>query len=357
MLTEKQIFEIKEHLETAQNPVFFYDNDVDGLCSYILLRKFIGRGKGVAVRTHPDLEAGYAKRAQELNADYVFVLDRPILGQSFVEEIKKLQLPIVWIDHHGVDEDKNNYDYDNIFVFNPTKNKDKSKRSNEPVTYLVYKTLGEKEDVWLAIMGCISDHYMPDFSQEFAMQYAEYWGKNIKKPFDAYYKTEIGRLARALSFGLKDSITHVVYLQNFLINAKGPNDVLLDLESKSSFAKKYIEIKKKYDSLLERAKENVIKGSKVIFFSYGGDLSISADISNELSYLYPKHSIIVAYTTPSISNLSIRGYDVRALIEKLLPRFENSSGGGHRDAVGVRLQTVDLERFKKEFEREIDKRK
>jgi len=352
MLNEKEIFEVREHLEKAQNPVFFYDNDLDGLCSYILLRRFLGKGKGVAVRTHPDLDVGYAKKVQQLDADYVFVLDRPILGKEFVEEIKKLNLPLVWIDHHQADEE--DYNYDNLFIFNPTINKDKNKRSNEPVTYWAHKIAGKREDIWLAVMGCVSDHYLPDFSSEFGKKWPEFWSKNIKEPFDAYYNTEIGRLARALGFGLKDSITHVVYLQNFLINSKGPNDVFLELESKSSFAKKYREIREKYDSLLGRAKKNVIKENKVIFFSYGGDLSISADISNELSYLYSKYFIIISYTAPSMSNLSIRGDNVRAIIDKVLLKFKNSSGGGHRDAVGVRLQTVDLERFKKQFEREVD---
>ena len=49
MLTNKQIEEIKEHLEKAQNPLFFYDNDADGLCSFLLLRRYLGRGKGVGV--------------------------------------------------------------------------------------------------------------------------------------------------------------------------------------------------------------------------------------------------------------------------------------------------------------------
>ena len=102
MLTEKQIDEIREHLEKAQNPLFYYDNDADGLCSFVLLRRFSGRGKGVAVRSFPELNASYAKKAQELNADYVFVLDKPVLSREFVEEIAKLQLPLVWIDHHDV---------------------------------------------------------------------------------------------------------------------------------------------------------------------------------------------------------------------------------------------------------------
>jgi len=77
MLTEKQISEIREHLERAQNPIFYYDNDCDGLCSFLLLRRYLDRGKGVSIRSAPDLDAQYAKKASELNSDYVFVLDKP----------------------------------------------------------------------------------------------------------------------------------------------------------------------------------------------------------------------------------------------------------------------------------------
>ena len=36
MLTKKQKTEIKEHLEKSQNPLFFFDNDNDGLMSFLL---------------------------------------------------------------------------------------------------------------------------------------------------------------------------------------------------------------------------------------------------------------------------------------------------------------------------------
>ena len=80
MLNEKQITEIREHLEKAQNPLFFYDNDCDGLCSFLILRRFLGRGKGVAVRSFPELNAKYARKAKELGADYIFVLDKPLIS-------------------------------------------------------------------------------------------------------------------------------------------------------------------------------------------------------------------------------------------------------------------------------------
>jgi len=347
VLSDKQILEIREHLERAQNPVFFYDNDADGLCSYVMLRKFIDRGKGVAVRSHPDVDERYAKRVQELSGDYIFVLDRPMLGEKFVSEIKSLGLPIVWIDHHEVEDEK--LDYDALYRYNTLDGKN---GSNEPVAYWAYKISGRKEDVWVALMGCIADHYLPDFVSEFSERYGEYWTKEkIEKPFDAYYKTEIGRLGQVVGFGLKDSITHVVQMQNFLVQCKGPSDLFLEIEGSKAFAKKYRDLKKKYDSLVTKAKQGA--GDDIVFFSYGGDMSISSEISNELSYLYPGRKILVAYSSGPLTNISMRGDNVKGLIDGLLGGFENATGGGHTNAVGLRIQSKDLERFKKEVEEKI----
>ena len=86
MLTEKQVAEIKSHLEKAQNPLFFFDNDQDGLCSFLLLQKFIERGKGVSIKSFPDLTEEYFRKVHELNADYIFILDKPIVSEKFWEK-------------------------------------------------------------------------------------------------------------------------------------------------------------------------------------------------------------------------------------------------------------------------------
>jgi len=351
MLTEKQISEIREHLEKAQNPVFFYDNDADGLCSFLIFRRFIGRGKGVVVRSYPDLNAQYAKRAQELNADYVFILDKPVISREFVEEIDKMSIPIVWIDHHLVSEEDFK-EFSNVNIYNPAKNKGKNK-SEEPVSYLAYKITDRKEDIWIAVMGCIADHHLPDFASEFSKKYSEFWAAGIKRPFDAYFKSEIGKIARALNFGLKDSLTHVVHLQNFLISCDAPGDVLSELSTNKSFRDKYHEIKKKYDVLLEDAKKNVL--DDLVFFVYGGELSISADLSNELSYIYPEKYIAVVYSKGSISNTSIRGKNIKVILERVLKQLNDASGGGHKDAVGARIKTKDLAKFREFLEKEISK--
>ncbi|MDO8460720.1 MAG: DHHA1 domain-containing protein [Nanoarchaeota archaeon] len=349
MFTPIQVEEIKEHLEKAQNPIFYYDNDADGLCSFVIFRRFLGRGKGVAVRSFPDLNGSYARKAQELGADYVFVLDKPVLSKEFVEEIDRLQLPLVWIDHHQMPIQEFEKEFTQLYVYNPARNKGEE-MSSEPITYWAYKLTRRKEDLWLAIMGCVADHYLPDFASEFEKEYPEFWGP-VRDPFDAYYRTEIGRTAVALNFGLKDSVTHVVQLQNFLISCKGPGDVLQETPSNYAFRKKYSDVKKKYDDLIKKAKQG-ISGS-VIFFEYGGELSISSDIANELSYFYPNRYIVVAYRKDAILNISIRGKNVKQILENVFKEVEGS-GGGHDDAVGARINSENLEKFKETFEREIE---
>jgi len=350
MLTKEQIKEIREHLEKAQNPIFYYDNDADGLCSFILLRRFIGRGYGVAVRSYPELDGSYASKAQQLKADYVFVLDKPVIAKEFFSEIDKMQLPLVWIDHHANPEVRKSFSgFENVYLYNPCMNKEKEK-SSEPTSYLCYKISDRKEDIWLALMGCIADHYLPDFAPEFGKKYPELWGEAVH-PFDVYYKTEIGRMALALNFGLKDSVSNIVKLQNFLVSSKGPEEVASEIESGKAFSKKYREIKKKYDLLLSEAKKEA--GEKLLFFRYSGDLSISADLANELSYLFRGKYIAVAYTKGAITNISMRGKNVKAILEKVLKNLENATGGGHEDAVGSRIRTEDLEKFKELFEKEI----
>ena len=102
MLTKKEISEIREHLLRAQSPLFYFDNDQDGLCSYLLLRRFYNKGNGVPVKTSP-LSMDYFRRIEEFYPDYIFILDKPIVSKSFFEEAEKRNIPVVWIDHHKID--------------------------------------------------------------------------------------------------------------------------------------------------------------------------------------------------------------------------------------------------------------
>ena len=385
MLSEKQLAEIREHLEKAQNPVFFFDNDCDGLMSFILLRRFINRGRGVAIKSFPELDASYAKRIDEFNADCVFILDKPNVSSGFFEEVRLRNLPVVWIDHHDVEmpfpttnslttppnksdenkKEKTNYTNVNIDIFqnahdplplisyyNPIFSKNKSA---EPTSYIAYRITNKKEDMWMAMAGCIADNFMPDFTEEFSKQYGEIWKRNAKTAFEVLYESEFGKLVMVFNFALKDRTSNVVFMINSLFKATSPFDILKAEEHSSIIMRRYTQINKVYTKLLDRAKSVARNSRKVVFFEYGGELSLSADIANELSYRFPGKIVIVAYIKGEVANVSVRGRgDIRKVTLKAIKNIEGATGGGHEHATGAKMSKNDLRKFREFFEREVD---
>jgi oligoribonuclease NrnB/cAMP/cGMP phosphodiesterase (DHH superfamily) len=343
MLTEKQASEIKEHLEKAQNPLFFFDNDNDGLASFLVLRRFIDRGKGVIIRSFPDLNSSYYKKVQELKPDYIFILDKPLVSKDFLDKAIADNIPVVWIDHHQVDgfSGTDGVDYYNPFITNKT---------SEPVSYLCYKITGKKEDIWLALIGNISDCYLPDFYNEFEKKYPELGKKTPHSAFELLYESEIGRIARILDFSLKDTTTNVVNMLKFLVNIKSPMDILEENSKTKQILKRYNEINGSYQKLMERARKESKKN--LIYFQYGGNFSLSANLANQLIYEFPNKLVVVVYIKGDVANISIRGKgNIRKLTIDSISGIDGATGGGHENATGAKMSVSDLPKFKEKIER------
>jgi len=349
MLTKKQVKEIKEHLENAQNPLFFFDNDPDGLCSFILLQKFTKKGKGVPIRSFPGLTETYFRKIIELNPDYIFILDKPVVSKEFFDRVREMNIPIVWIDHHEIDK-KEIPEY--VYYYNPLFNK---KKTSEPVTSLCYQINSDQNLIWIAVAGSISDKFFPDFYDSFKKRYPDL-AINSNDPFDIFYNSQIGKISRIFSFALKDRTTNVIKMLKFLIAAENPYEVLEETKNNCTMHKRFNEINSKYQKLIEKALEIAKPSKKLIFFQYGGDLSISSDLSNELNYKFPKKVIVVAYIIGGKANISVRGKKIRKNVIEVIKNLENATGGGHEDAVGAQVRIEDLEKFKENLEELIEKK-
>jgi len=346
MLTKTQIEEIRNHLENAQNPLFFFDNDNDGLTSFLLLRRYIDRGKGIAIKSYPELNESYYKRIKELNPDYIFILDKPVVSKEFLELVKNDNIPIVWIDHHETDAN-----LEGIHYYNPLLNKDKK---NEPVSYLSYHITKKKEDIWIAAIGCISDCYLPDFYPEFLKKYPELGKKDPKSAFDILYNSEIGDVARILDFSLKDTTTNVVKMLKFMMKVQSPFELIDESNKSRGIFNRFNEINSKYQELLKKAKENIQKN--LIYFQYGGEISLSANLSNKLSFEYPNKYIIIANKKEGFASISLRGDNIRELTLKAIENIDGATGGGHRDATGAKMTLDKLPEFKETMERLIEEK-
>jgi len=344
MLTKKQILEIREHLNKSQNPLFFFDNDVDGLCSFLILQRYCEKGKGVAIKSFPDLTVDYFRKVQELNADYIFVLDKPLISKEFFEEAEKFNIPIVWIDHHDIYTENPDF----VSYYNPSINKSES----SPTTYLCYQVSEKKDDLWIAVVGSISDRFMPDFYSKFKKKYPDL-STDSEDAFEVRFKSQIGKIIQIFSFALKDRTTNVVKMLKFLMKAKTPYEVLEESNENYTMHQRFDQINSKYQKLIEKA-EKIKDSEKLLFFQYSGDLSISSDLANELCYKFPDKIIVVVYLSGIKVNISVRGKNARDIVLKAIEGFQDSTGGGHEVAVGAKIRTEDLEEFRIRIEKAVD---
>ena len=343
MISANEIAEIKKSLEESQNPLFLFDNDADGLRSFLILQRSIGRGKGIPIKSFPELNSSYLRKIEELNPDAVFILDKPNVGKEFVEKVFERQIPIIWIDHHNVpvpEETLKKVKYYNSYP------------SAEPVTYIAYKISNKKEDMWLAMIGCISDVFLPDFAEEFAEKNPELFNSKIPV-FDSLYLTEIGKIIRILNFGMMDTTTNVVKMIKYLMKAGSAYDLLEENYHTKAMHKRYNQLNKIYTKLLEKAESKSQKNEKLIFFSYSGETSMSSEIANALSFKNKNKIILVAFNRNDKVNISVRGKNALELTLNAMKDIENSSGGGHKEACGAQVPSDMLDKFKSNIEKQL----
>jgi single-stranded DNA-specific DHH superfamily exonuclease len=337
MLNKKQLEEIREHLEKAQNPLFFFDNDVDGLCSFILLKRAIDRGKGVAIKSFPDLSEMYAKKVEELNSDYVFILDKPSVSEEFIDKVMERNVPIVWIDHHNTEISKEIKD--KVYYYN-------SFPSGEPTTFIAQNVFNRKQDIWLAIIGCIGDHYSPEFGEKYGKENPEFY-KHSKDSFDAVYTSELGKISMMLNFGLKDTTTNVLEMIKLLSEADSPTDILEENSKTKNIHYKYNKMIKQLHETIKKAKRI---GNKLILLEYSGETSMSSEISNLLSFNNQDKFVLVIFKKQDVANVSIRAKNAKEVLEKAMKGILGATGGGHDEACGARIPSSHLEEFKERIE-------
>jgi nanoRNase/pAp phosphatase (c-di-AMP/oligoRNAs hydrolase) len=345
-LTKKEYEKIKDELDFCDKPLIFFHDDPDGLASFLQLYHYKMGGKGVIIKTTPNIDLKFVKKVKEYAPDKIFIVDIARVEQDFIDSVG---IPIVWIDHHGP------YERDNVSYFNPRKH---SPTQNPPVSYLMSKVVGEEETDWIAMTGMIGDWFLPPDYQMFSKKYPHLLPEGISRPEEAMFETEIGTLSRIFSFALKGSTGEAMKHVKVLTRIKSPFEILRQETPQGKFIyKRYESIKSKYDALLKEAKKKAARG-KIILFDYTDkDMSFTAEISNELLYLHPDRIIVIAREKSGEMKCSFRSSSLvlPPIIARCLEGL-SGHGGGHEHASGAVMKKADFETFIRRFRREIDEK-
>lgn len=353
MLTKGEFAELREELISSKKPLMFFDDDTDGASSYILFYKFLKDYtddiKGVIVKSTPELkDEVFLKKVEEHSPDKVFVLDKPLMSQEFIDGVHK---PIVWLDHHPV-QSRHGVKY-----FNPLKHSSKKyPHDNRPTTYCAYKTVEKdlSKSLWIAMVGCVGDYFIPEFHKEFTKLYPDMLPKDlkIKNPGTVLFETRLGLLCKIINFNLKYPSKDAMTAVKILTRIDDPHEIL----DQTTPAGKYIY--KKFDffnKVYERVKSEIkITEDPLILFEYEDKYSLTGDLANELMYYHPDKVVLIARLKGEEYKCSFRSTDIaiRPILEKALVGIDGY-GGGHEHACGGAIKIHDWAKFLENLRREM----
>jgi single-stranded DNA-specific DHH superfamily exonuclease len=342
MLANKQIQEIRKELQECKNPLFFFHDDADGLSSFLLLYRYIKEGHGIIIKTTPNIDEKFLRKVEEYDPDKIFILDIALVQQEFIDKAKR---KIIWIDHHEPQKR-----YGNIKYYNP---RIKNPKDNIPASFMCYQAV--KQNLWIAMAGCIGDWFWPDFADKFKKQYSDLLPKQITKPEDALFETKLGKLIRILEFSLKGKTSEAVKCIKILTRIKSPYEIINQTSPQGRYiVKRASKIEEEYQLLLKKALKTKPEDYILLFYYLAGKTSFTKDLSNELIHRFPDKIIIVAREKSDEVKMSIRSGKIiiRLILEKALQGIEGF-GGGHEHACGANVKKKDFKRFIDNFKKQI----
>ncbi len=339
MLPQREYDEIKAELE-CENPLILMHDDPDGLSSFLLLRRKMGKGHGALVKTNPMIDNKYMIKVEEYKPDKIFIVDIAVVQQEFIDSAKT---PIVWIDHHEpLDRKKVKY-------YNPRIHK---KDAYFPATYLCYQAV--KQDLWIAMVGCVGDWFLPEFAKEFSKEYPDILSPEVNNPDDAMFRSKLGELVRLFSFVIKGKTSDAMKCVKILTRVKSPYEILNQTTAEGKFLyKRYQSFNEIYQKLLKDAKSEITK-EHLFVFCYKEQTSFSSDLANELLYHNPDKFIIIAREKNGEFKMSLRSRTTPVLprLKKALEGVDGY-GGGHEYACGASVKESDFEKFKEQLRKQL----
>lgn len=335
--------EIKKYLDSSENPLVFFDDDSDGLASFLLIYKYLNRGRGIVVN-RPTVDESYVKKVDEYKPDLVIVLDKHNIEQDFVD---KINIPVIWIDHHPI------VDIKGVKYFNPKLYDLK----DYPTSYWCYELT--KENLWIAMIGIMADWSLAHLD-DFRKEYPDLIDKEVYEPNDLYFGTKFGILAKLFTFILNGKSQEVKKYINVMTRINNPYEILDKTTPNGKYIyERFEKMNKKYQKILEDAMNNSIITKNILIYTYSKETSFTAILANELMHNFKDKIIFVAREKDGRMKMSIRSYHkskiiLPPLVNKAIEGL-NGRSGGHDHACGGDIDKEDFKKFIDRLEHLIKK--
>jgi len=352
----QRVISFLKKLTHKDEPLIIFHNDTDGICSCVLMNKFLQK----RIRKKADIISQPMPPQKNLMSKIKMCLPTKIMfldlaidqKRRFVKRLENF-CDILIIDHHPVTNDMNS---ERTVHFNPRlKNKD----IYQSASYLVYKICSrfpefeKKKLLWVAAVGAIGDYDLSgssDLIKEAKKEYPEI----IKKTDDKSLRESLfGQIAEIITAAKAcnippEEIAKIIY------ESKSCEEVL----NNQTLINAYKQVQAEIEKLIIDAKSKFDPNKKIFFYEIKSKFSLRAVVATRLSEMWPDKIVIVWQKVRNKIRVAGRNqsrkFDVGNLLKSALTPGMKASFGGHPAASGGIIDEKDWDEFRERLIRAVE---
>lgn len=363
---------------SSKNVALFYDDDPDGICSGVILEKYLVRkGFNVKLRLHFDknntpYSEKFVKLLEDNNVDLLVSTDFCIGGFGYYEEYKQFitnsNIRALIFEHHQ-DDSIYSFDENKALYINSGHIQTEINGAQYCCSKLVYDVLTKTDPGltvtnWVAAIGIIGDSNYYTWGN-FIKNIIEKRNKNpnvkeilMPEEPDDYYLTPYGKASVYMFFGIGKDRKEIEKIYQATYSS-------IDIDELFNFLKQYEPIKREaYDYIedyeyltkINPPKKNQMNVAEI---EITGTHEIGGIVSNIISSKFPE-TIFFIYHKSTDGNIYIHSrlqtgnINLGKIFDSCAKKVENANGGGHNNAAGAKVSNDQFKAFKNLFYGELE---
>jgi len=360
MVSIKKVVDFLINLKKEDVIINIFHNDADGVCSCVLMNRFLKRkickeADSVIAQPMPPAKNLLQRIRLSLPSKIIF-LDLSIDQDKSI--IKKLEqdCEILIIDHHQI---SNNLNSKKTVHYNPLFENPSIYQSGSYLTYKICSTVlndsdWDKKNLWLAIIGIIGDYYIRD-SLDIIKKAEEYYSDIIKNnDQEALHNSLFGQVSDMISAAkaCKISCEEIVNIINSM-------ETVHEINKQQKLVDSYKKVQEDIERIKIDIKSNIDSNKNVLFYEKKSKYNLRSPIATIMSNDYPKKLIVVWEDIKNKIKISARNQNkninVAKTLKSVIKDFKYASAGGHEAAAGASIRKQDWEEFKERLEELVNK--
>ncbi|MBU5678469.1 MAG: DHH family phosphoesterase [Candidatus Aenigmatarchaeota archaeon] len=356
-IREKNAIEFLRNITEKDIITTIFHNDTDGICSCVLINKFlkerIGKSSDFIISQPMPLTKTLIQRIKLAIPTKIIVLDLAIdQEKNLCRRLEGISETLV-IDHHQI---TNMINFKRIIYYNPLLEKDVYQSTSYLIYKLCSKIIDMKNYLWISLIGIAGDYNINnslDLIEEGKNLYQEFIQGDIKKNFinSIFGKASDIITAMRASHISSEKIAKIIESM----------DNIKEIEQRREMIEYYERVQNEIVGILASIKNNAEITENILFYEIKSKYNLRSVISTKLSEIYPNKIIFLWEVSRNKVKFSVRNQsgkiDINRLLKEASKDFRTAITGGHKLAAGGLISREEFDLFKEKIKQISSKEK